>query len=138
MNYMRKFGNAGRQNQIDTFCRCLKISTDQSSLLIHKIEREMRKQETLAKFALQKQQEEGGSGELDKKIILQAVAETERKEGKIHKFIRLNWYWEIEKLRTEGVTWRAIARFIKLKHRQKISFSFLQKTFAEIEKELRE
>jgi len=133
-NYFSVFAKMPKQAKIFTLQRALDIHPDQAKKILEKLENELKRQETLLALVQRKAHlSEQELIELDeiKKI---RMAKATKREGKKERKIRLEYYYLIKKLRSEGFGWRRIAEYLKKYHRFTISHNGLKKAYLKAQK----
>ena len=129
--YWKQFAGFSPAAKIDTISRGLKIVPEQAELLLEKIEKELKNQEMLFNLAHQKRELSSHEAERMQKIKLLSIRKYTkiRKEGRVHRLIRTQFFAEIEKLREEKISWRIIAEYILKNYHKKIPHQSLKRVF---------
>jgi len=126
--------------KIFTLAQALDIPQAQAQEILDKITNEIKRQETLLALAHQKANiSDKQAQEIEQLKRLRISKKTTVKkhvEGKQERLIRLRFYHEIERLRSEGFGWRAISDYIKQNHHKTISFTTLKRDFEKITKQI--
>ena len=141
INYWHVFYKMTNDSKLFTLSKALDIPQAQAQEMLDKIEQEIKRQETLLAVTHQKAQlTEKQINEIEQLKRLRISKKTSKKkavvEGKQERLIRLRFYHEIEKLRSEGFGWRAISDYIKQNHHKTISFTTLKRDFEKITKQI--
>jgi len=140
VSYWYVFYKMSSDAKIFTLAQALDIPQQQAQEMLNKIQNEIKRQETLLALIHQKanisdkQIEE--IEQLKKLRISKKTAAKKQIEGKQERLIRLRFYHEIERLRSEGFGWRAISDYIKQNHHKTISFTTLKRDFEKITKQI--
>jgi len=133
-NYFSVFAKMPLEAKIFTLQRALDIHPDKAREFIERLENELKRQETLLTLVQRKAHlSEQELIELDeiKKI---RMFKQNKKEGKKERKIRLEYYYLIKKLRSEGFGWRRIAEYLRKYHRFQISHNGLKKAYLKAQK----
>jgi len=127
-------------SKLFTLSKALDIPQAQAQEMLDKVEQEIKRQETLLALIHQKAQlTEKQINEIEQLKRLRINRKTSKKkpiEGKQERLIRLRYYHEIEKLRSEGFGWRSISEYIRQNHKKTISFTTLKRDFEKITKQI--
>jgi hypothetical protein len=126
--------------KIFTLSQALDIPQQEAQEMLDKITNEIKRQETLLALAHQKasisDKQAQEIEQLKKLRISKKTTVKKHVEGKQERLIRLRFYHEIEKLRQENFSWRAISDYIKQNHHKTISFTTLKRVFEKISKQI--
>lgn len=138
--YWKRFAIFTAEGKIDTISRALKITPEMSEQVIQKIEKELFEQKMLFNLAKQKQELSKNEAERMQKIKLLSVRKIKkiRKEGRVHRLIRTQFYGEIEKLRKENISWRIISMYILQNYHKKIPHQSLKRVFELLQQDFSE
>jgi len=141
ISYWYVFYKMTHNAKLFTLTQALNITTAQAQEMLDKVEQEIKRQETLLALAHQKANiSDKQAQEIEQLKRLRISKKTSKKkavvEGKQERLIRLRFYHEIEKLRSEGFGWRAISDYIKQNHHKTISFTTLKRNFEKITKQI--
>jgi hypothetical protein len=141
ISYWHVFYKMTNDSKLFTLSKAFDIPQQEAQKMLEKIESEIKRQETLLALIHQKAQlTEKQIQEIEQLKRLRISKKTSKKkavvEGKQERLIRLRFYHEIEKLRSEGFGWRAISDYIKQNHHKTISFTTLKRDFEKITKQI--
>jgi hypothetical protein len=140
VSYWYVFHKMNTDSKLFTISKALDIPQAQAQEILDKITNEIKRQETLLALIHQKAQlTEKQINEIEQLKRLRISKKTAAKkqiEGKQERLIRLRYYHEIERLRSEGFGWRAISDYIKQNHHKTISFTTLKRAFEKISKQI--
>ena len=140
VNYWYVLYKMSTDAKIFTLAQALDITQQEAQEMLDKIANEIKRQETLLALIHQKAQlTEKQINEIEQLKRLRISKKTSKKkpiEGKQERLIRLRFYHEIEKLRSEGFGWRSISDYIKQNHHKTISFTTLKRAFEKISKQI--
>jgi len=136
-NYFSVFAKMPEEAKIFTLQRAWDIHPDKAKELLEKLENELKYQETLLSLVQRKahitQQE---SEFIDKIKKIRLKDKRRKKEGKKERLIRLRYFWEIDRLRKEGLGWRKIAEYIRTYHHKQISYVAIRNAYLKIKKQM--
>ena len=136
-NYFVVFAKMPIEAKVFTLQRALNCHPDKAKEIIEKLENELKYQETLLSLTQRKAHITEKETELIDKIKRIRLSDRRRsKEGKQEKLIRLRYFWEIDKLRKEGIGWRKIAEYIRIYHHKKISHVTIRNAYLKIKKQM--
>ena len=136
-NYFSVFAKMPLEAKIFTLQRAWDIHPDKAKELLEKLENELKYQETLLSLTQRKAHITEKESELIDKIKKIRLKDKRRKkEGKKERLIRLRYFWEIDKLRKEGLGWRKIAEYIKTYHHKQISYVAIRNAYLKIKKQM--
>lgn len=137
--YWKRFAIFTPAAKINTISRALQITPEQAGLLLEKIEKELKSQKMLFNLAKQKQELSKNEAERMRLIKLLSIRKCSktRKEGRVHRLIRTQFYAEIEELRKEKMrmSWRIISQYILQNYHKKIPHQSLKRVFESMQKE---
>ena len=140
VSYWYVFHKMNTDSKLFTISKALDIPQAQAQEILDKITNEIKRQETLLALIHQKAQlTEKQINEIEQLKRLRISKKTAAKkqiEGKQERLIRLRYYHEIERLRSEGFGWRSISDYIKQNHHKSISFTTLKRAFEKITKQI--
>jgi len=140
VNYWYVLYKMSTDAKIFTLSQALDIPQQQAQEILEKIANEIKRQETLLALAHQKASiSDKQAQEIEQLKKLRISKKTSKKkpiEGKQERLIRLRYYHEIEKLRSEGFGWRSISDYIKQNHHKTISFTTLKRNFEKISQQI--
>ena len=140
ISYWYVFYKMTNDSKLFTLSKALDIPQAQAQEILDKVEQEIKRQETLLALAHQKANiSDKQAQEIEQLKRLRISKKTSKKkpiEGKQERLIRLRYYREIEKLRSEGFGWRAISDYIKQNHHKTISFTTLKRAYEKIFKQI--
>jgi len=140
VSYWHVFYKMTNDSKLFTLSKALDIPQAQAQEMLDKVEQEIKRQETLLALTHQKAQlTEKQINEIEQLKRLRISKKTSKKkpiEGKQERLIRLRYYHEIEKLRSEGFGWRSISDYIKQNHHKTISFTTLKRAYEKIFKQI--
>ncbi len=136
-NYFSVFAKMPLEAKIFTLQRALNCHPDEAKEIIEKLENELKYQETLLSLVQRKAHITEQESELIDKIKKIRLKDKRRKrEGKKERLIRLRYFWEIDKLRKEGLGWRKIAEYIRTYHHKQISYVAIRNAYLKIKKQM--
>jgi len=138
-NYFSVFAKMPLEAKIFTLQRALNCHPDEAKKIIEKLENELKYQETLLSLVQRKARITEQESELIDKIKKIRLKDKRRKkEGKKERLIRLRYFWEIDRLRKEGLGWRKIAEYIRTYHHKQISYVAIRNAYLKIKKQMEE
>ena len=138
-NYFSVFAKMPLEAKIFTLQRALNCHPDEAKKIIEKLENELKYQETLLSLVQRKAHITEQESELIDKIKKIRLKDKRRKkEGKKERLIRLRYFWEIDKLRKEGLGWRKIAEYIRTYHHKQISYVAIRNAYLKLKKQMEE
>jgi len=137
-NYLAVFARMSDDAKIFTLQRALNIDPNTAKELLEKLINEIKQQETLLNLAHVKSTIDDQEAKLIEKIKLlrTKTQEKRRKEGKQERLIRLRFYYEIDRLRKEGLGFRKISEYLRTYHKKKISHMTIRNAYLKIKKQL--
>jgi len=136
-NYLAIFARMSDDAKIFTLQQ-IGLREDMAKELLQKLQDEIKRQETLLNLAHTKAHiDENEMQLIDKiKLLRMKTQERRKKEGKQERLIRLRYFYEIDRLRKEGLGFRKIAEYIKTYHKKKISHVTIRNAYLKIKKQL--
>ncbi len=135
-NYLSVFAKMSDDAKIFTLTR-IGLRQDMAQELLQKLVDELKQQETLLNLAHTKgHMSDEETKIIDKIKLLRTKTQAKRKEGKQERLIRLRFYYEIDKLRQEGLGFRRISQYIQTYHHKRISHVTIQNAYQKIKNQL--
>jgi len=126
--------------KIFTLNQSLNIPPQHAQEILNKIEQEIKRQETLLSLTHQKvklNDEQIQEIEKIKQIRISKKQKNKKPvEGKWERLIRLRYFYEIQKLREQNFSWRAISEYMRQNHKKNIYFTTLKRAYEKISKQI--
>jgi hypothetical protein len=139
-NYWNVFCKIKHDAKSFTVSQALNIPQAESQELLDRIENEIKRQETLLALIHQKSDLDDEKIQEIEKLkalrISKKTTKTKKGEGKIERLVRLRYFYEIEKLRKAGFSWRTISEYLMQNHKKNIHFTTLRKAFEKISQQI--
>jgi len=140
INYWSVFCKMNDNAKTFAVAQALNIHESEALELLEKIENELKRQETLLALIHQKADlDDEKIQEIEKLKTLRISKKTtkpKKGEGKIERLVRLRYFYEIEKLRKAGFSWRTISEYLMQNHKKNIHFTTLRKAFEKISQQI--